>query len=99
MSDERHPQDADSGLVERTWTRTVGRNGKPGRRGVTAEEPLTGREVTAAWIDPHTGELRRAAGAVRRNDAGTLVIESWADGARRETEVPRDASVDVVPGR
>jgi hypothetical protein len=96
MTDDAQQQDHDSGLVNRTWTRTVGKNGKPGKRGVITEEPLTGKGVTASWIDPQAGGVHRAAGTVCRNDAGRLVIESWAEGVRRETEVPRDASVDIV---
>jgi hypothetical protein len=99
MTDDAQQQDHDSGLVNRTWTRTIGKNGKPGRRGVMTEEPLTCKEVAASWIDPHAGGVRRVAGKVRRNDAGRLVIESWAEGVRRETEVPRDASVDLTGRR
>jgi hypothetical protein len=99
MTDDAQQQDHDSGLVNRTWTRTVGKNGKPGRHGVLTENPLTGNEVTASWIDPFAGGVRHANGTVRRNEAGRLVVESWVEGVRRETEVPRDASVDVIGHR
>ena len=99
MTDDIQPQDHDSALVDRTWTRAVGKNGKPARHGLMTEEPLTGKEVTASWIDPLAGGVRHVAGTVRRNDAGRLVIESWAEGVRRETEVPRDASVDIIGHR
>ena len=36
-------------------------------------------------------------GPGRPDEAGELIIESWADGIRQETAVPRDASVDVTP--
>jgi hypothetical protein len=99
MMEDTQQHDHDSGLVERTWTRTVGKDGKPGRNGVMTEQALTGKEVTASWIDPNAGGVRHAAGTVRRNDAGRLVIESWAEGVRRETEVTRDANVDIVGRR
>ena len=31
---------------------------------------------------------------VRRDAAGELVVESWADGRRIQTRIPRDANVD-----
>jgi hypothetical protein len=80
-------QDKESGLVERIWTR------RSKRRGGLTERTLEGEPVEATFLDPQGG-LHHAAGMVRRNGAGTLVIESWADGVRQETAVPRDASVD-----
>ena len=77
------PQDKDSGLVEREWRRTSRRGGK------LTERTLEGEPVRAAWLD--RGIVKRAAGIVRRNDAGELVIRS-DDGS--ETPVPRDANVD-----
>jgi hypothetical protein len=92
MTGEVQEQDKDSGLVERSWVRTTR------RRGELTERTLEGEQVTARFLDRH-GHSRDAAGTVRRNDAGELVIESWAEGARRETAVPRDASVDVIGRR
>ena len=80
-------QDKHSGLVERSW------HHRSRRHGVLAERTLEGKEVTATFLDRH-GHLQQAAGTVRRNEAGELVIESWADGVRMETAVTRDASVD-----
>jgi hypothetical protein len=83
------PQDKDSGLVEREWTRTVGQ-----RRGKLTEHPMIGQQVTATFpAEPGNlfGGLRRVSGTVTRNDAGKLVIRS-DDGS--ETPVPRDANVD-----
>lgn len=80
------PQDKDSGLVERSWVRTSRRAGK------LTETTLEGERVAAAWQEKN--QVERAAGKVIRNEAGELVIESWADGVRRETAVPRDSSVD-----
>lgn len=88
MTGEVKPQDRDSGLVERSWVRTSRRGGK------TRERTLEGEEVAARFLDRH-GQLQRAAGKVTRNDAGELVIESWADGERQETPVTREANVDV----
>lgn len=88
------PQDERSALVEREWTRTVGR-----RRGKLAERPMIGQEVTATFASPPGdlfGAVRRVSGTVRRNDASELVIRS-DDGA--ETPVPRDANVDRGRGR
>jgi hypothetical protein len=51
--------------------------------------------VEAAWLDSQ-GQVQRIAGEVKRNEAGRLVVERWADGIRRATEVPRDASVDRI---
>ncbi len=82
------PQDQDSGLVERQWRRTSGRGGK------LTERTLEGEPVRAAWLD--RGIVKRAAGIVRRNDAGELVIKG-DDGS--ETAVPRDANVDRGQGR
>jgi hypothetical protein len=89
MTGEVRPQDKDSGLVEREWER-VSR-----KAGVPTERTLEGEDVKAAWLD-RQGEVRRAAGKVIRNDAGELVIESWADSIRRESAVTRDANVDVI---
>ena len=63
------------------------------------EEALTGKEVNAAWLDPKTRDIQRVTGTVSRNGAGRLVIESWAEGVRQETEVPRDANIDIVGRR
>src|SRR5262249_52478115 len=65
------------------WRRT-GR-----RRGVLTERPMEGEEVRATWVD--RGIVKRAAGIVRRNDAGELVVRG-DDGC--EIPVPRDANVD-----
>lgn len=86
---ETKPDDSGSGLVERSWVRTS-RHG-----GVITECPLEGEEVKAAWLDAESG-VRHAVGKVIRNPAGKLVVESWADGVRREDAVPRDANVDRV---
>ena len=82
------PQDKDSGLVEREWRRTGRRGGK------LAARTLEGEPVRAAWVD--RGIVKRAAGIVRRNDAGELVVRG-ADGS--ESPVPRDANVDRARGR
>ena len=89
---EVQPQDKDSGLVERSWVRTSKRGG------VLTERPRTGQHVEATFIGTH-GHFQQVAGTVTRNDAGTLVVESWADGIRRETAVPLDAQVDVIRSR
>jgi hypothetical protein len=89
MTGEVRPQDQASGLVERKWER-VSR-----RAGLLAERTLEGERVTARFIGPR-GDVRDVAGKVIRDAAGHLAIESWADGIRRETAVPRDASVDVT---
>jgi hypothetical protein len=81
-------QDSRSGLVERTWVR----RGK--RRVELTERTLKGEPVEATFLDRHGG-LHHAAGTVRRNEAGELVAESWADGIRHVTAVPRDTSVNV----
>ena len=99
MTDGIEDQDHGSGLVNRSWRRIVGKDGKPGRKGVLTEEPLTGKEVTASWLDPQSAAVLHARGTVRRNAAGRLVIESWADGVRQESEVPRDANVDAISRR
>ncbi len=83
------PQDRDSGLVARSWVR------RSARRGELTEKALIGEQVEAAFLDGH-GHLQHAAGTVRRNDSGELVVESWADGVRRETFVTRDANVNVL---
>jgi hypothetical protein len=88
MTQEAQPQDQDSGLVERAWVRTSRRAGQ------LTERTREGETVAAAWID-RQGHLRRAAGTVIRNGSGELVIESWAEGVRKETAVPRDANVDI----
>lgn len=83
------PQDEQSALVEREWTRIVGQ-----RRGKLTERPMIGQEVTATFPNQPGnlyGGLRRVSGTVRRNEAGELVIRS-DDGS--ETPVPPDANVD-----
>jgi hypothetical protein len=85
------PQDRDSGLVERSWVRRSRRHGE------LTERTLEGKHVEVTFLD-RNGHLQQEAGMVRRNDAGELVLESWADGVRRQTHVTRDASVNV-PGR
>lgn len=82
------PQDDKSGLVERVWVRTSR------KRGIMTENPLEGSEVAARSIDRY-GVVQRVNGRVTRNREGELVVESWADGIRQETAVPRDASVEV----
>jgi len=77
------PQDKDSGLVEREWRRTSRRGGK------LTERTLEGEPVRAAWLDRDI--VNRAAGIVRRNDAGELVVRGDDD---TETPVPRVANVD-----
>jgi hypothetical protein len=89
MAGEVKPQDADSGLVAREWRRTSR------RRGQVTERTLEGEHIKAAWID-REGQMQRAAGTVIRNDAGELVVESWADGIRQEVTVTRDASIDII---
>ncbi len=88
MTGDAQPQDEASGLVEREWVRLTRRRGK------LTERTREGQTVEATFLDPHGG-LHHAAGTVRRNDAGELIVESWADGIRRQSPVPRDASVDV----
>jgi hypothetical protein len=61
---------------------------------VLTERTLEGEEVKAAWLGPN-GHLQRAAGKVLRSESGELVVESWAEGVRQESAVPRDANVDV----
>jgi len=61
-------QDAGSGLVERNWVR----HGK--RRGELTEQTLEGEHVEATFLDRHGG-LHHAAGTVRRNETGELVVE------------------------
>jgi hypothetical protein len=87
MTGEVQEPDKDSGLVERIWKRIPGQ-----RRGEPTERPMIGKEINATYLDPYGG-LHQAAETVRRNAAGELVVESWADGIRQETAVPRDASV------
>lgn len=88
MADDAPPSDDESALVERTWVRRSKRGGE------LTERPMTGREVEATFLDDHGG-LHRVSGSVRRNEAGELVVESWADGVRSETTVSRDASVTI----
>jgi hypothetical protein len=83
------PQDKDSALVEREWTRIVGQ-----RRGKLTERPMIGQQVTATFVDPPGdlfGTVRRVSGIVTRNASKELVVRS-DDGS--ETPVPRDANVD-----
>lgn len=82
------PQDKDSGLVEREWRRTSRRAGK------LTERTLEGEPVRAGWLDRSI--MKQAAGIVRRNESGELVVRS-DDGS--ETPVPRDANVDRGRGR
>ena len=92
---EVQPQDKDSGLV---WREVVRRRTPRGlRRGVLTEETLEGKQVEATFLD-RLGRPQHAAGIVRRNDAGELVVESRADGIRTETFVTRDANVEVIRG-
>ena len=84
---EVRPHDKDSGLVERSWARTSRKGG------TLTERTLEGETVTARFIGPHGG-VERAEGKVVRTESGELAVESWADGIRRQTAVPRDASVD-----
>ncbi len=87
------PQDKDSGLV---WREVVRERTPRGLgRGVLTEETLEGKQVEATFLDK-LGRVQHAAGTVRRNDAGELVVESWADGARSQTPVTRDANVEVI---
>jgi hypothetical protein len=51
--------------------------------------------VRARFLDAE-GQVQTVAGAVKRDAGGGLVVEHWADGIRRETAVPRDASVDRI---
>jgi hypothetical protein len=82
-------QDKDSGLVERSWVRLSKRHGK------LTEHTLEGQPVEAAFLDGE-GHPRHVTGPVRRDDAGVLVVESWADCIRRQTPVTRDANVTVI---
>jgi hypothetical protein len=87
------PQDKDSGLV---WREVVRQRTPRGLgRGVLTEETLEGKQVEARFINDQ-GHFQRVVGTVRRNDADELVVESRADGARRQTFVTRDANVDVL---
>jgi hypothetical protein len=54
--------------------------------------------VEARFLDDHGGP-HQVAGRVIRNAAGELAVESWSDGVRQETAVPRDASVDIAGRR
>jgi hypothetical protein len=85
------PQDEGSGLVRREWRR-IGRG-----VGILTEQTMEGEHVRATWLEQ--GAPRRAAGIVRRNGAGELVIASQASGTPEETRVPRDANVDKGWGR
>ena len=90
MTGEVQPQDNDSGLVERSWTR------RSRRRGEFTERTLEGEHVEAAFLDRH-GHLQHAAGTVRRSDAGELVVvESLRGGGRKETAVSRNANVERI---
>jgi hypothetical protein len=89
MAGEVKPQDVDSGLVAREWRRTSR------RRGQVTERTMEGEQVRASFLDEQ-GHVRRVSGTVRRNDAGELVIESFADQVRQETKVTRDASVERI---
>jgi hypothetical protein len=84
MTGDMQPQDEDSGLVQREWVRRTRRRGE-----------LTWRTLVEATFLDERGGLHHAAGTVRRNDAGELVVESRADGIRRQTAVPRGASVTI----
>jgi hypothetical protein len=88
VTNELQPQDQSSGLVERSWQRK-------NRGGVSTERTMEGQHVKAAWLD-ETGQVQRAAGQVVRNEDGQLVLESFADGVRSESAVPRDANVDLT---
>ncbi|SRR5579883_2326185 len=83
------PQDRDSGLVERSWVRRSRWGGE------LTEKPLIGEQVEATFLDGD-GQLKHAAGIVRRGEDGVLSVESWADGVRRRTPVTRDANVSVL---
>jgi hypothetical protein len=84
---ELKPEDEASGLVERSWVRTSRKGG------ILTERTLEGDWVAVRFFD-RDGSICQAEGTVCRDEAGTLVVESWADGVRRQTAVPRDASVD-----
>jgi hypothetical protein len=88
---EMQPGDEDSGLVKRRWERKQ----RGEKAGVLTEETLEGEQVEATFLD-RLGHLRRAAGTVRRDDAGKLVVESWAEGVQKQTPVGREANVDVT---
>jgi hypothetical protein len=88
MTNDAHPADENSGLVEWTWQR----RSKQG--GTLTTRTLEGEPVEATFLAPRGG-LQSVTGTVTRNDAGELVVESWADGVRSQTAVPRDANVMV----
>lgn len=88
MAGQLEPQDGASGLVERRWER------KSSWAGALTERTLEGEHVEATFVDRH-GHVQHAAGIVRRNHAGELVVESWAENVRKQTPVTRDANVDV----
>jgi hypothetical protein len=73
MGEFKEP-DSGSALVAREWVR------RAKRRGDLTQRPLEGEPVDATFLDPHGG-LHHTAGTVRRNEAGELVVESWANGA------------------
>ena len=83
---EIKPQDAGSGLVERSWVRTSR------KAGVATERTLEGEHVEAAWVD-REGQLRRIAGIdahgahhrpTRRGGVGASVTrEGGSRGPRR----------------
>jgi hypothetical protein len=51
------------------------------RRGQLTERTLEAEHVEATFFDRY-GHLQHAAGPVRRNDAGKLVVKNRADGVR-----------------
>lgn len=89
MTGEVKRQGQESGLVERIWVRRSKRHGE------MTERTREGQEVKATFLD-REGRLRQASGKVIRNAAGQLSVESWSNGVRSETTVPRDANVDVT---
>jgi hypothetical protein len=66
VTGEVQPQDENSGLVERTWTR------RSKRRGELTERTREGEHVEATFLDRHGG-LSNAAGTVTRKPEGRLV--------------------------
>jgi hypothetical protein len=89
MTGEVKPQDERSGLLERTWVRRTDRTGD------LTERSLEGEQVQARFLGEQ-GRLHDVAGEVARTPEGTLVVEGWTNGARRQTFVPRDAHVDMI---
>jgi hypothetical protein len=87
------PQDKDSGLV---WREVVRQRTPRGLgRGVLTEKTMEGEQVEAKFFDK-CGHVQHVIGEVLRNASGELVVESWAEGIRKETFVTRDANVDVL---